>query len=692
MEQSNAAARGGETPAQQSSGAAKPSSASDLGNIGVDLFSRALAALRAERADEAVELLKKAISVRRARPLYHFKLGQALQAAGRLDEAAEALASSIRLKPEWWQAHVALGAVHQRRGEPGEAAVHLKEGRRLALADTIERAVLAPRRLGIWGLVLARYGHLGRNKMVAQARWRRGRIYEGRGKLDAAKAEYRRALNADPDCIEALNALGQLRGEERAYIEAANHLEKARALEPDNPETLAILAPVLARLERHDEAVSAAETCLELRPDRPRSHCAMGRALHLKGDSAGAVPHFEKALAIDSRLVEGYLALGTTLQSLGKLDESVAQFRKCLSIEPGNGEALLSLSRSLKLGADDPESAQLEQALARTRLSTPDRITLNFAAGNMYDDLDAADKAFEHYKLANDLMDAEFDPEDCAAQVIALIEIFDAGFFEKTEGYGVSSELPVFIVGMPRSGTTLIEQILASHPDLFGAGELPQIRTSTERLPALLGPALLGTAEAYPDCLPKVDKDTVRSLASEYLETLRRFSPDASRITDKMPGNFMHLGFIALLFPRARVIHCMRDPLDVCVSNYLTRFTAGNPYAFDLTNLGLYYRQYERLMDHWRRVLPIPMLEVRYEDLIADQAGVSRRLIDTCGLAWDDRCLAFHKTERVVLTASDQQVRQPIYSNSIGRWRRYEKHLGPLKSALGKDALGSQAG
>ncbi|MCH9000434.1 MAG: sulfotransferase, partial [Proteobacteria bacterium] len=621
---------------------------------------------------------------RRARPLYHYKLGQALQAAGRPDEAAEAFASSIRLKPDLWPAHVALGAIHQRRGDRGEAAVHLKRGRRLALAGSIERAALAPRRLGVWGLVLARYGHLGRKTMVSQAQCRLGRIYQGRGKLDAAKAAYRRALNANPDCIEALNALGEVLSGERAYDAAADHLEKARALEPDNPETLAVLAPVLAWLSRHDEAVSLAETCLVLGPDRPRSHCAMGWALHLKGDSAGAVPHFEKALAIDSRLVEGYLGLGTTLQSLGKLDEAVEQFRKCLSIEPSNGEALWYLSRNLKLGTEDPEPAQLEQALTRTRLSTTERMTLNFAAGKMYDDSDAVDKAFEHYKLANDLMDAEFDPQDWVAQVTALIEICDAGFFEKSEGYGVSSELPVFIVGMPRSGTTLIEQILASHPDVFGAGELNQIRAGTKRLPASLG-----TEEAYPDCLPKVDKDTVRSLAAEYLETLRGLSPDAARITDKMPGNFLHLGFIALLFPQARVIHCLRDPLDVCVSNYVTRFTAGLPYTFDLTNLGLYYRQYERLMGHWRHVLPIPMLEVRYEDLIADQAGVSRQLIDFCGLAWDDRCLAFHKTERAVLTASYQQVRQPIYSNSIGRWRRYEKHLGPLKSALGSSVLES---
>ena len=505
MEPSDTDTRSDKTPASQSSSAAQPSGAKDVVSAGAALFSRGVAALRAKRAVEAVDLLKQAISVRRARPLYHFKLGQALQAAGRHDEAAEAFASSIRLNPDLWPAYIALGAIHQKRGERGAAAVHLKQGRRLALAGSIERAVLAPSRLGLWGLVLARYGHLGRKTMVSQAHCRLGRVHEGRGKLDAAKAEYRRALNADPDCIEALNALGEVLSGERAYDAAAGQLEKACAVEPDNSDTLAILGPVLARLARHDEAVAVAERCLGLGPDRPRSHCAMGWVLHLKGDSVGAVLHFESALAIDSRLADGHLGLGTTLQSLGKLDEAVEQFRNCLSIEPGNGEALWYLSRNLKLGADDLEPAQLERALARTSLSANERMTLNFAAGKMYDDIDAVDKAFEHYRLANDLMDAEFDPEDGAAKVTALIENFGTGLFEKTEGYGVSSELPVFIVGMPRSGTTLIEQILASHPYIFGAGELTQIRAGTDRLPASLG-----LAEAYPDCLPRVDKDTVR--------------------------------------------------------------------------------------------------------------------------------------------------------------------------------------
>jgi hypothetical protein len=241
----------------------------------------------------------------------------------------------------------------------------------------------------------------------------------------------------------------------------------------------------------------------------------------------------------------------------------------------------------------------------------------------------------------------------------------------------------VFIVGMPRSGTSLVEQILASHPNVFGAGELRDLQRLAEELPARVG-----AKEAYPACLVRLDGSAACALADEYLERIGRRSGAALRVTDKMPLNFLHLGLIAALFPRARIVHCIRDPLDVCVSCYCQDFQGGPNFLWDLTDLGKFHGEYERLMAHWGSVLPLPILEVVYEELVDNLEAVSRRLISFCGLDWDDRCLAYHQNARAVRTASLVQVRQPVYKSSVGRWRHYAPHLRPLLEALGRPLEG----
>jgi len=241
----------------------------------------------------------------------------------------------------------------------------------------------------------------------------------------------------------------------------------------------------------------------------------------------------------------------------------------------------------------------------------------------------------------------------------------------------VRSDRPVFIVGMPRSGTSLIEQILASHPQVFGAGEL----TDIVRLPLSLH-TMLGTERKYPQCLSLLTQDRIDTFAQHYLDKLASLSPDASRVIDKMPGNFMHLGFIELLFPDARIIHCMRDPLDTCLSCYFQDFSRSHPYSYDLENLGAFYNEYRKIMQHWRSVLSIPMYEIQYEELVADQEMKSRELVEFCGLEWDERCLNFHETKRYVGTASYDQVRQPMYKKSAGRWKNYENRIDVLKKSL----------
>jgi hypothetical protein len=292
--------------------------------------------------------------------------------------------------------------------------------------------------------------------------------------------------------------------------------------------------------------------------------------------------------------------------------------------------------------------------------------------------------AFEACRRANDLrreIDKRagivYEPAGFAHRIDTVIATFTPEYFERVRGFGIDSETPVFVLGMMRSGTTLVEQILARHPRVFGAGELPD-------LPRLIGSlsARLQTPIAFPDCLRLLDQATARAVAAEYLQRLREMGSGADRVVDKLPANYLWLGLIATFFPNARAIVCRRDPADTCVSCYFQDFASPHPYTSDLRHLGHFYRQYERLMAHWAKVLPIRVFEVRYEELTADPGPVSRTLVEYCGLPWDERCLRFDESKRVVRTASALQVRKPMYTSSVGRWKRYEAFLGPLLEEL----------
>lgn len=645
------------------------------------LFARGVTALSKKQIAEAVTLFEEAISIRRARPLYHFKLGQAQQAAGNAEQAAEAFENSLRLNPGLWQARLSLGFVRLEQGKRKEARRSFLKLLRHAAAGIAERIWLAPRVLWARLSTAVRHGRLGRQAVSARVLHRIGSICEARGRLEKATARYSAALKTDPDCVEALNSLGRVLIKARYFQEAVRHLERARGLEPDNPETLAYLGLALAWLARRDEAGPLIDEALTLRPGWSETLCAKGWFFNLEGNPEAAANSFRDALAKAPDMIDAHLGLGKSLQDLGRLEEAAQRMTQILSIDRVNGDALVHLSRIRKFSASDPEFVSLRRALAPGHRPAIERMQLHYAAGKMNDDTDAVDKAFEHYRLANDLFDVVFDPKAHKAHIDALIETFSPAFFEATKGFGDSSEMPVFIVGMPRSGTTLVEQILASHPLAYGAGELDDIVLLKDRLGDVTA---AGTP--YPDCVSHVGRETAESLARPYLEKLRRFSPDAIRVMDKMPGNFLNLGLIALILQRARVIHCLRDPLDTCFSIYVTPLRAGHPYACSLTNLGFYYCEYQRLMDHWRQALPLRLLDVTYEDLVADQEGVSRQIVEFCGLEWDERCLAFYDTQRVVQSASNVQVRRPISTASIGRWRRYGEYLGPLKDALGMGA------
>jgi Sulfotransferase family len=313
------------------------------------------------------------------------------------------------------------------------------------------------------------------------------------------------------------------------------------------------------------------------------------------------------------------------------------------------------------------------------RLSNDGAGGFHFILAGLCDRNSEYDRAFSHYRRANDLKaqvfsqkNQAFDRERHRRHIDDIIATFDRRFFERVRSFGLATEVPVFVVGMPRTGSTLVEQILSSHPQVVAAGERKE-----------LSEILTGRAP-YPAHMSRLDSYAARALGEEYLSRLSRVGPEAVRIVDKMPANYLHLGSICALFPKARIIHCCRDVMDVCLSCYFQYFSSIN-YATSFEDLGFYYRQYERLMRHWHEVLPIRVYEVEYEELVRAQERISRGLIAFCGLDWSDRCLAFHENRRAVQTASMQQVRRPLYANSIARWKRYESYLSSLRQALASD-------
>ena len=369
--------------------------------------------------------------------------------------------------------------------------------------------------------------------------------------------------------------------------------------------------------------------------------------------------------------------LAGVLSSLGRIHEAEGHFREALRLRPDYAEAFYNMSGNVRLRHPDPLLDQVE-ALLETDLGRRDRCFAHFAAGKFCNDLKDYDRAFAHYREGNAAKGAVHDPAEIDAFGAALEQVFTAEFLvPRNAAAAETGGRVVFIVGMPRSGTSLTEQILASHPEVFGAGELPDIKAISEAV----GRYVEG-APAYPVSARDAGAPVFQGLARSYLQRLDTLAPGAARVTDKMPLDFWHLGLIACLFRDPVILHCTRDPLDTCLSCFFQNFQSGQEYSFDLGHLGHFYRAYRRIMAHWRRVLPVPIVDVSYEALVADPEAEATKALTAMGLGWHSDCAAAHRTARTVQTASRWQVRQPVYQSSAGRWRRYAAHLGPLREAL----------
>ena len=639
------------------------------------LYLCGLAIHESGRSEAAVELIERAIRSNPTGP-FHYTLGNVLRKLGKLDEAAGNFREALRFTPSMVDAHLGLGNTLKAQDKHDEAAGHFRKALELK-PDMVEAHLNL-------GNVLRAQGRLDeavecfRNTIklkpdYAEAYNNLGGVLREQGDPEAAIANFRKALELKPDMAGAHNNLGMALQIQGKLDEAVDSFEQALMLKPDYAEAGNGLGNVFKEQNKLDAAIACYREVLKFSPDMAGVHSNLGNALLEQGDREAAAGSFRKVLELEPDYIDAHIGLGTVYQDTGRFADAKTHLDRALELKPEHPAAWAALPALRKMTPDDQSWAETAQRLLVDDPKPQVAMGLCYALGKYHDDTRQYDAAFGYYARANRLKGERagpFDRDGFRHSVDRIIAAHPAGVMRQPQAGSSDSRRPLFIVGMPRSGTSLTEQILASHPDVFGAGELRFWGKQAQEHGAAL-------ASGYHDAALLGD------IASRCEAELQRHSASALRVVDKMPGNFLHLGLIHAAFPQARILHTQRNPIDTCLSIYFQAFNDQHTYATDLDDLAFYYREYRRLMAHWRAMLPPEVfLDVPYEALVEDQEGWSRRIIDFIGLEWDERCLNFHETERKVGTASNWQVRQKIYKTSKERWRNYELFVAPLLPLL----------
>jgi tetratricopeptide (TPR) repeat protein len=605
------------------------------------------------KKSEAVAQFRRALELRPEFATAHNNLGIVLRELGQFDEALEHFQRAVELEPSFAPARTNLGQMLLDRGQAAEALPHCEEAVRL-------------------------------QPNMAALHHNLGNALRGLERYVEAKASYLEALRLEPDLAPAHAHLGLTLLREGQLNDALPWMKRAVELDPLNATFEEFLAELYTEREDPGEAIPHYERAVALAEDeRPGIHLSLGWALQEEGRLTEAREHYETALKIQPDSAAAQLNIGGLSEEQGQMDKAEEAFRTALRLQPAFPIPHARLATLLRGKLPDEDLAALEKRLADPQLPQGPRARLLFGLCHVLDARGDYARAGECLRESNALSkelakgQREYVPADHERFVNGLLKTFDSALFARVGGAGHDSRLPVFVFGLPRSGTTLIEQILASHSRFHGAGELRMARQSFEAIPATLG--LPGLPM---ECVPHIDGPALRRLAEQHLERLRTLAgnrPD--RVADKMPDNYMYLGLMAVVFPRATFIHCRRDLRDIAVSCWMTDFRSIR-WANDPEHIASRFQQYRRIMDHWQAVLPSPIHHVDYEETVADTESVARRLIAACGLEWEPACLEFYRHDRPIRTASVTQVRQPVYKRSVARWKNYEPSLGKLFATL----------
>ena len=609
------------------------------------------AALRLQgRTEEALAVLEPLAALRPQWAGPRAELGLTLAAVGRSAEAAGALEAALAVDPKMPHVWRALGDLRLLLGDASAADQ--------AYARQIQASVHDP--------VLAEAA----TALVDE-------------KLAVAEHLLRGFLKRNPTDVAAMRMLAEVGARLGRYDDAESLLRRALELAPGFTAARHNLATVLHRQNRGAEAVAEADRLLAAEPENPAYRSLRAAALNLIGEYAEAARAYEAVLAAYPQQPKAWMSYGHTLKTLGRAADSIEAYRKSLELMPRLGEAWWSLANLKTFRFSEGDLAAMRGQLEAEDLSEEDRFHLHFALGKALEDRCDYAASFGHYERGNALRRAglDYSAEDTAGHVRRSKAAFTQEFFAMRRGWGCSVPDPIFIVGLPRSGSTLIEQILSSHSMVEGTMELPEVIAIARRLG---GKRRVGDPSAYPEVVRELDAEALRGLGEEYLDLTRiQRKLGRPRFIDKMPNNWRHLGLIHLMLPNARIIDARRHPLGCCLSNFKQHFARGQTFSYDLADLGRYYADYVDLMAHMDAVLPGRVHRVFYEAMVEDPEREVRALLDHCGLPFEAGCLRFYENERAVRTASSEQVRRPIFTEGRDHWRNYEPWLGPLKAALG---------
>jgi tetratricopeptide (TPR) repeat protein len=640
-------------------------------------FNEALGLIQAGRLADA-EVICRAAGARYPRDVNMQALLGALLVKMERDEEAEAtLRAVIDAAPSFAKPAEDLGFLLLRLNRPADALPMLERATRLD--PSLERA---------WFSLGKALALLGRGKEADAAFEKSFELsperrlmahaaeHQKEGRIEEAERIYRRVLQKNPRNVDALRLLALLALRADRQDDAELLLQRAIEVAPDFLLALLDLGRLRKEQDRYEEALACFDRVIALEPSQPQAHFLRAATLARASFTMESIDAYRKCLSVRPGHVGALLGLGHVLKAMGDYDGAVASYRECIQEAPDFGETYWSLANLKTYRLDDAMVSEMEKRAAVPGANAQSVVNFSFALGKAYEDRSDYERAWQHYRRGNEMHRAQvqYDPVQTEVMNDRILSVFDAAIVERFRGAGDPDPSPIFIVGLPRSGSTLLEQILATHTDVEGTSELPYVG----RLATSLNFNRQDGVN-YPEAVRELAASNLRALGGDYLARAQMHRRSgAPRFIDKMPNNFPNVGLIALMLPGARIIDARRHPLDACVSNYRQLFAKGQNFTYDLAEIGEYYLEYQRLMDHWHAVLPGGVLTVQYEEVVADFETQVRRLLEFCGLPWQDACLRFYESERPVRTPSAEQVRQPIYDRSVGHWKHYERHLGEL--------------